>query len=665
MVQYEPLKRVSGTRQDFDRQVATVCQECTVGCGLTAYVKDEGIVDLQGREDHPISKGRLCPKGSAFVQGLAHSQRITIPAYRNTLTRGFESATSWEQALDQLAERLRRLKDKHGAESLIIGCDPEAGLDFYLGARRFARLWGTPHVYHPWEETEQATRLAQELPVSPSSEWIESRCLLLVDADLAVTHPVAFGRVLKAQGNGAKLIVADSRYTASMSKADLAVPIRPGSGNLLGLYLLKQLLDEGLEHKDAIEAGFEQADNWQASFDRMVWDGVENHTHVTREDVLNISRFISSKHPVTVITGKRLAHSPDFGIWRTLAAAMGWIGHPGGGWYPMDAGLPRVHPDTDIEEPPPENFSPRLAPFPYQNRSGSNEELLFQGLIGSGNCLDDFFLPVRRQSPKMELIVHFGAFPNETCQQAHMVFSAAAWAERDGLCWSIDRALQWAPRILPPADASHSGLGFWAGLAQRLGWDEFFPWIRKDGRADRFEFYRWLLKRDPQTASCDLSQLRDNQDLFFWTDKTEFPEAGETPQFYTQNGRIKPVDAPELPTAEDSDIDDGEYPLYFQSTRIVTRGGDAGNWWPWTAELEDVDAIQIHPDTAGVLGIENGDAVVVNSPKGCLEGRAWISRMVDRRMVWSPRRLEGDHVLLLKKGQSADEALNLLKENTP
>jgi len=660
MVQYEPLKRTIGTCKDHDRQVATVCQECAVGCGLTAYVKDEGIVDVQGREDHPISKGRLCPKGSAFVQGLTHSQRITIPAFRNTITRGFESASSWEHAQDQLAERLRRLQEKHGPESLIIGCDPEAGLDFYLGARRFARLWGTPHVYHPWEEMEPYTRQVWEVPVSSSSRWMESRCLLLVEADLAVTHPVAFGRVLDAQRHGTKLIVADSRYTATMAKADLAVRLQPDTGNILGLYLVKQLLEEALVDQSAIETGFDPTDNWPAPFERLVWDDIEKDTYLSRETILNLGRYLSSKHPTTVITGKRLANTSNLDIWRTLTTAMGWIGRPGGGWYPLDAGIPKFQVDTDIEEPAVENFSPRLAPFPYQNRADTQEDLSFKALIGSGNCLEDFFLPVQRQSPKMELIVHFGAFPNETCQKAHMVFPAAAWSERDGLCWSMDRALQWAPGVLPPADAARSGLGFWAGLAQRFGWDEHFPWIRKDGRADRFGFYTWLLKRDSQTASCDLAQLRDNEGLFFWPDNAQLPGSGEQTGFYTESGRIEPATAP--PPLATEDTLGGDYPLFFLSTRIVSRGNDAGNWWPWTAELEDIDAIQIHPDTAGVLGIENGDAVVVSSPKGCLQGRAWLSRMVDRRMVWSPRRLEGDRVLILKSGQTEDEALNRLRE---
>ena len=136
MLETISLRRQPGTRKTYDQVIAACCQECSVGCGLLAYVKDERIIDIQGNENHPISKGRLCAKGIAFVQGLTSPERITLPGTRNRLSGPFEAFDNWEQGIDLLAERLRRVKELHGAESLVIGCDPEAGLDFYLGARR-------------------------------------------------------------------------------------------------------------------------------------------------------------------------------------------------------------------------------------------------------------------------------------------------------------------------------------------------------------------------------------------------------------------------------------------------------------------------------------------------------------------------------------------------
>ncbi|MCK7503548.1 MAG: hypothetical protein MZV70_05180 [Desulfobacterales bacterium] len=115
------------------------------------------------------------------------------------------------------------------------------------------------------------------------------------------------------------------------------------------------------------------------------------------------------------------------------------------------------------------------------------------------------------------------------------------------------------------------------------------------------------------------------------------------------------IGAQESPEAEDL------FPLAYHSTRVASRSTDAGRWWPWTAELEDENAVQIHPDIARILGIENGDEVVVAGRRGCVDGRAWLSRMVGRRAIWSPQRLDESRVLVHKKGQSGEDALNRLK----
>jgi len=661
MVDYQPLNRSPGTRKEFDRQVQSVCQECTVGCGLSAFLQDDIIVDVQGVEQHPLSRGRLCARGVAFTQGLQHPRRITLPASRNTLSQSFEAAMNWEKALDLFVERLRRVRDRESADSLVIGCDPEAGLDFWLGARRFARLWGTPHVYHPWEPPGAKQTLPLKSPTAPCTRWADSACLLLVEADLAATHPVAFGWVLEARNKGAKLIVADNRFTATMSKADLALIIRPGSGNRFGLWLMKAILEENRQNAQAVADNLEPAPDWRAAYDALGWEGLEPSTGLSQAELLNVSRFLAGMPSAFVITGKRLEHLQSYGIWLTLCTAMGWTVKPNAGWYPLESGLPRFNCDSDIELPAAESIPPPAGPFPYQPLDRQEQDLAFKALIASGNCLADFFLPLRPQLKRAELVGFFGSFPNFTCEQSHAVFPAAAWAERDGLCFSNDRALQWANRVVAPADACRSGLDFWSGLAQRFGWQEFFPWVKKNDRADQAGFYDWLLKRSPDTQGCELAQIRAADHLQSWPADPEKLVRRQPPVFAPDGVRLQPALPPAEIGAQESPEAEDLFPLAYHSTRVASRSTDAGRWWPWTAELEDENAVQIHPDIARILGIENGDEVVVAGRRGCIDGRAWLSRMVSRRAIWSPQRLDESRVLVHKKGQSGEDALNRLK----
>ena len=87
-----------------DRVVQSICPYCAVGCGQRVFVKDEKVVQIEGDPDSPISRGRLCPKGSASEQLVNHPGRQTAMLYRRP------GGTEWESldrdtALDMVADR--------------------------------------------------------------------------------------------------------------------------------------------------------------------------------------------------------------------------------------------------------------------------------------------------------------------------------------------------------------------------------------------------------------------------------------------------------------------------------------------------------------------------------------------------------------------------------
>ena len=655
MLETISLRRRPGSRKEHDQVIAASCQECTVGCGLLAYVKDERIVDIQGNERHPVNRGRLCARGIAFVQGLTSSDRITLPGTRNRLNGPFEAFDNWEKGIDLLAERLRRTKDLHGPESLVIGCDPEAGLDFFLGARRFARLWGTPHVFHPLQEATD-TALPAELrhPTTESSQWCHSRCLVLIEADMAATHPVAFQRVLEAQRNGTKIIAADSRFTTTLAKADLALLIEPNSGNDLGLALMKMLLAE--QWVDTLDTATKVKDyqGWRDTFEKLPMEGLTASVGLSADKIRTIVTAMGRRQPATLITAKRLAGRAHYGIWSTMARVMGWQAMAGGGWYPLESGMPRLDPTVGLEEIEPAVSMDDTIGFPYQSSRAQQEYLdglEVKAFIGSGDCLGDFLAPLHKRINDLDLTVYFGSFPNRTRQAAHMVFPASLWAERDSISFTDEKAVQWSPRIVKPGDACRTGLGFWMRLAQRFGWEEHFPWKKANGLADQRSFYQWLFENSPQTAGLKMDLIGPENELVYWGRKVSGSSQPD-PKLLAAPDAVAPRPACDDPWA---------YPLGFQATRAMTRSGDAGRWWPWARELEDEMGIRIHPRVARALEIENGETILVASENETIDGPATISRMVPPRLVWSLQRMQADHVLVYRKGQAPEEARDRLK----
>jgi anaerobic selenocysteine-containing dehydrogenase len=658
MLDHHPIKRSAGSRRQADYQVRTVCQECSVGCGLLAAVQDGRIVDIQGEEEHPISRGRLCARGTAFVQGLTHPERLTQPARRPARRDPMQALHDWKSALDLLAEQLRQLRDQNGPDSLLIGCDQEGGLDFYLGAMRFAQLWGTSQVFYPLGQPLVPWPAGLNSPAASCSDWVDSRCLLLVEADLATSHPVACSWVLEAQRRGAYVIAADARFSATLAKADESLRIKSGGGNLLGLALLKLILAEGGQDAQAMAAGFTKVSQWQASFEQMSLEGADAALGVPLERLLHLARLLAQRGPVTVITGRELADLPHHHIWLTLATAMGWVGRPGGGWYPMEAGAPPLKIHTYTAEVPsrPEGGHHEIPPKLAEVKERGH----LRALICSGNCLYDYLSPFGRLAEQVDLIVHFGSFPNATWEQASLSFPAALWAEQDGLAFSNDRAIQWGAKIMEPPTDCRSGLDFWMGLAQRFGWEVHFPWVGEDGRADHVAFYSWLMAQSPLTAKLQVAKLRSlepGSQIFWPVGQTVLPNARVPYQ-----GKIAPHRAPAVLTPAPETANAANYPLALERAPISCRSGDASRFWPWTQGLAREDAVQINPETAEVLGIENGDDVLVETPRGVLSGRACLSRMVPRWLVAAPHGVNGVPALVYRIEQSPDEARSLLKE---
>ena len=106
-----------------DRVVQSVCPYCAVGCGQKVYVKDEKVVQIEGDPDSPISRGRLCPKGSASEKLVNSPMRETRVKYRRPGGADWEYI-SLEQANEMIAERMIRAREQtwedetEGGESL-------------------------------------------------------------------------------------------------------------------------------------------------------------------------------------------------------------------------------------------------------------------------------------------------------------------------------------------------------------------------------------------------------------------------------------------------------------------------------------------------------------------------------------------------------------------
>ncbi|MBV8864453.1 MAG: hypothetical protein JO210_03530 [Acidobacteriaceae bacterium] len=116
----ERTRTLESRTRNADRVVKSVCPYCAVGCGQLVYVKGERILDIEGDSDSPISRGCLCPKGSATFQLVTSTHRVTKVLYRRPF------GTEWEtipldQAMEMVAQRIKKSRDDNWEAKTELG----------------------------------------------------------------------------------------------------------------------------------------------------------------------------------------------------------------------------------------------------------------------------------------------------------------------------------------------------------------------------------------------------------------------------------------------------------------------------------------------------------------------------------------------------------------
>jgi anaerobic selenocysteine-containing dehydrogenase len=244
--------------------IPTICFNCEAGCGLLAFVdKETGeIRKLEGHPSHPASRGRNCAKGPATLSQIKNPERILHPL-RRTGPRGSGKweQVSWEQALDDIAGRIRQSLAA-GHRDRVVYHVGRPGEDMYT--ERVLQTWGVDGHNSHTNVCSASARLGYTLWMGadrPTPDHEQARFMLLMSSHLESGHyfnPQA-QRIVEAKGRGSKLAVVDTRLSNTAAAADYWLSPEPGTeaGMLLGM--ANVLLNEGLTD----EAFLQRWTNWR------------------------------------------------------------------------------------------------------------------------------------------------------------------------------------------------------------------------------------------------------------------------------------------------------------------------------------------------------------------------------------------------------------------
>jgi anaerobic selenocysteine-containing dehydrogenase/Fe-S-cluster-containing dehydrogenase component len=233
---------------------STVCRECPAGCGLVAKNRDGRVIKLEGNPDHPVNAGALCIRGQAALQGLYHPDR-----YRSPLTGG--KAVAWDEAEKQLADKLGALvKGRQGSRiALVSGL--ETGSLGRLMDEWTKALGARPRIaYEPlgYEALRAANRATFGRDAIPHYAIEDAGYLLSFGADFLETwlNPVAYaGAFVRmhalGRGRAGTFVAVEPRQSMTAANADEWLRSAPGAEGVVALAMLKVIVDEGLQAKEA------------------------------------------------------------------------------------------------------------------------------------------------------------------------------------------------------------------------------------------------------------------------------------------------------------------------------------------------------------------------------------------------------------------------------
>jgi len=494
---------------------------------------------------------------------------------------------------------------------------------------------------------------------NPIADIENAACIFVIGSNTTASHPIVGQWVRRTVAAGAKLIVANPRWTQLCEIADLWLRLRPGSDLALLMGMMRVILDEGLADSGFIAAECENFDAFRNSVDGFDLALVEEVSGVSQELVAEAARLYATSRPATILYSSGVTQHTH-GVDNVLALAnlallAGNVGRVGGGLNPLhghnnslgacDMGvLPDFYPgyqplaDAATREKFEAAWGQALNPSPGLSlgemlRPGEVKALYIVGADPALTMADT--KQVRKALRRLKFLVVEDIFLTETARRADVVLPAATFAEKDGTFTNAERRVQRLRRAIEPLGEARPDWWIACELARRLGARGF----DFEGPAQIMEEVSRLV---PGYGGISYQRLEEGG--LEWP--CPAPDHPGTPLLYSTGfargkGRFVPLryQPPQQP--------DEEYPLLLSSERSLYQFGGLSTRVSGLATLGGRGVVEVSPEDAALLELSDGDRVRVVSPRGEVRGRLRVSQATPAGVVYlgPPSRLRATNLL--------------------
>jgi anaerobic selenocysteine-containing dehydrogenase len=664
------------------------------GCGVRLIVEDDKIVRVEGDETHPWNQGRLCPKGLALTQYIDHPDRVRHPLRRvGERGEGRWEQISWEEAFDICETRMKEIREKHGAESVIFGQGtgrdvggPISYLAYAFGSPNWVQIGLAGHsCYTPRQGGMFVTN--GDYTVADCSQFLEKRYddPEWVRPNVIINwaqNPINgcfdgfYGHwIVDCLKRGSKLVVIDPRVTWLATRAEIHLQNRTGTDGAIALAMLNVIINENLYDKEFV-------DTWCYGFDKLC-ERVQEYTPervaelawISKDDLVRAARLYAESKPSAIHWGVPIDGNAQGS---TCAQAIshlwsitGNVDIPGGNviakpafgvtTYPFTSqelidlyGEDLVHRLNEVrigcdKYPMLKNFRGWGQPDILLEQMETGEPYEIHGAwIQTSNPIGGQAADPHRHLAalqKLDFIVVVDIFQTPTSMSLADIFlPAAVTGEKDSLrswWWPLTNSVK-------AVDAGDTKSDWEINLEMAK---------RVSSKPIPYDTVKDLINDRLKVANVTFDELAEKGSWMCPTEGFSVPyrryekgllrKDGE-PGFNTPTGKIElyatrfeewgldPLpyhdEPPESPLSTPELWK--EYPLIFSSGRRKSAFFHSEHRMiPWLRELTPDPVIEIHPDTAKELGVIDGEWVIAENNHGHAKYKVEITPSAHPRIV--------------------------------
>ncbi|MEM0134677.1 MAG: formate dehydrogenase subunit alpha [Thermoplasmatales archaeon] len=321
--------------------VLTVCPYCGTGCQIV--VNDPGTGErVIGYSKSPVNAGKLCIKGNSGLSYNFSGERLKYPQIKRD---GNFVRASWEEALNETANRLRSIIMKYGPDAVAFQASAKCTNEENYLMQKIARLIGTNNIDHCARSCHSPTAvgLITTLGAGAATGSIESlgdsRTYFVIGSNTTEQHPIIGTKLITERKKGKNLVVADPRKTQLAELASLHLQFNPGTDTALLNSLMYAILEEHMEDQDYISnrtRGFAEFKEVIAKYAPEITEGI---TGVSSRDVRDAAELIARERPTSILYAMGITQhihgTENVMSVSNLALLTGNIGIRGSGIFPL------------------------------------------------------------------------------------------------------------------------------------------------------------------------------------------------------------------------------------------------------------------------------------------------------------------------------------------